>query len=516
MRFVRCLCVVPLVLMAVAAAADLEPSATRLVINGQTRIYRTYGSVKDPELFAPIARDLQRFGLVTEWQSGRETVTLGWNGSVYRWRVAPNRYNIRAGSFRTGDPAQAEALEMGGELFLPVRTTLALMGGTVDWEPSRLSMVIQLPETTLAGRLPSRQDPGPQRTEVGRATPSFEETPPAAGPRGPVVTGLKWSEGSELALEVEATAPVRAQLLQLTNPNRLVIDLSPATFALGPLPEPRGAVRTIRTGQFQEKIARVVLELGSGHLTGTGIPVVPQSRFAIRLAGSSGPARPVAIVPRFQARRAPGTRDTRRLASRGDLTGRDAERLRQILGAGAGLQGRKICIDAGHGGHSVGATGITGLWEKDLTLQMAQEVARALRDAGATVIMTRGDDTFVSLGDRCEIANSQGADVFISIHCNSMPRQNMMSGTETYYCTAQSLDLARALHPQVCGVMAGRDGGIRRRGFFVIKHTEMPSVLLEVGYINQTDDEQKLADTNNQRSLAEAIRDGLARYFSKG
>src|SRR5207248_1923630 len=134
------------------------------------------------------------------------------------------------------------------------------------------------------------------------------------GLRGAVVTGLKWSEGGELALEVEATAPVRAQTLQLSNPNRLVIDLSPATFALNRIPEPRGAVRSIRTGQFQEKVARVVLELGSAHLTGTRIPGVPQSHFSIQLAGSAGPSQPVAVVPRFQATRALGGRSGRRLA----------------------------------------------------------------------------------------------------------------------------------------------------------------------------------------------------------
>jgi N-acetylmuramoyl-L-alanine amidase len=207
------------------------------------------------------------------------------------------------------------------------------------------------------------------------------------------------------------------------------------------------------------------------------------------------------------------------LASRGTraFQGRDIERIKELLAQGElVLRGKTVCIDAGHGGHSGGARGVTGLQEKDLCLAMALEAARALREAGATVLLTRDDDTYLSLDQRIEIANEKGADLFISIHCNAMPRPNTMSGTETYYYTAQSLDLARALHPGMAGAMGGRDGGIRRRAFAVIRRTEMPSVLLEVGYINHSGDEQKLADAAYQRSVGEAIRDGVIRYFATG
>jgi N-acetylmuramoyl-L-alanine amidase len=521
MRSLRCLWMLPLILTAVGAAADVEPSATRIVINGQSRIYRTYGWAKEPEVFAPIARDLQRFGLVSEWQPGQEQVTLGCNGTVSRWHVARSRYEIRVDASRVGDLSQAEALEMGGELFLPVRTTVGMLGGSVTWDESRRSLVVQISGARLAPagapwRRPegdaSRADLAPAGRDLRGAARGNAATSGCA-----CLTHLQWSEqDGGLSLEVEATAPVHAQLLQLANPNRLVIDFRPAIFRLSDALGPRGPVRNVRTGQFEAQVARVVLDLGTAHLGGAGVPAAAQTSFSIRLAGSSGPAQPIAVVPRSAPSSASSILRTRKLASRGGVQGRDLDRLKQVLGAGEGvLRGKVICIDAGHGGHSSGAMGVTGLWEKDLTLRMALEAARALQEAGATVIMTRGDDTYVSLEDRVDIANQRGADVFISIHCNSMPHMNMMSGTESYYCTAHSLDLARALHPQIVGVMAGRDGGIRRRGFFVIKHTQMPSVLLEVGYINQNDDEQKLADTENQRSIGSAVRDGVVRYFSR-
>jgi N-acetylmuramoyl-L-alanine amidase len=274
-------------------------------------------------------------------------------------------------------------------------------------------------------------------------------------------------------------------------------------------------VRGVRTGQFELEVARVVLDLSGASLLGSSMPAVPQSRFTIRLTAGSGPSQPVTVVPRRSGTPGAAPRRVVRLGSRGGLAGRDLERIKELIAAGeAVLRGKVICIDAGHGGHSVGAQGVSGLWEKSLCLQMALEAARALQAVGAEVILTRSDDTFVSLDGRVEIANEKGVDLFVSIHCNAMPRRNTMSGTETYYYTAHSLALARALHPQIVGVMGGRDGGIRRRAFAVIRKTQMPSVLLEIGYINHSEDEQKLADAENQRLIGEAIRDGVIAYFN--
>jgi N-acetylmuramoyl-L-alanine amidase len=127
--------------------------------------------------------------------------------------------------------------------------------------------------------------------------------------------------------------------------------------------------------------------------------------------------------------------------------------------------------------------------------------------------MPREDDSYVSLEDRYNFANQKNADLFISIHCNAMPKHNTMSGSETYYWSPQSLDLARAIHPEVVRAMGGRDGGIRRRAFAVIHHTVMPSVLIEVGYIDNTNDEARLGDPGFQQTFGDAVRDGVLSYF---
>jgi N-acetylmuramoyl-L-alanine amidase len=510
MRLTRSLWMIPLLFAAVsAAAADIEPSATRILMSGQSRIYRTYGWAMDPEMFAPISQELQKQGLVSQWKPGQDQVTLGWNGAVYHWRVVRSLDAVRVDGARIKDLSQVEALEMGRELFLPVRATLALMGGTVMWDAPRRTLLLGFAAGGAAGRV----TPAPSLSE-SRRTAAVNQIPTGATA---VITGLRWSEdGGGLAFDVEATAPVSAQTLRLENPSRLVIDFSPATFGLNAPLEPRGAVRSIRTGQFQPTVARLVLDL-SGAKLAASVPTVAQSQFSIRLAGAGAVPQPVAVVPRTSGMRKVATSKRGSLAVRGGLfQGRDVEKFRELLAQGEiMLRGKVICIDAGHGGHSSGARGVTAdVWEKNLCLQMAIEAARALRDAGATVLLTRADDTYLSLDERIDLANERKVDLFISIHCNAMPRANTMTGTETYYCTPQSLDLARAMHSGMVGAMGGRDGGIRRRGFAVIRRTTMPSVLLEVGYINADGDEQKLLDTNYQHSVGEAIRDGVIRYFA--
>jgi N-acetylmuramoyl-L-alanine amidase len=94
-----------------------------------------------------------------------------------------------------------------------------------------------------------------------------------------------------------------------------------------------------------------------------------------------------------------------------------------------------------------------------------------------------------------------------------MPRRNAASGQQTYYCNGFSRDLALALHPQIVGVMGGPDGGVRQRRFAVVRHTEMPAVLLEIAFINHDDDALKLADADYHRAVGEAIRDGVIRYY---
>jgi N-acetylmuramoyl-L-alanine amidase len=187
------------------------------------------------------------------------------------------------------------------------------------------------------------------------------------------------------------------------------------------------------------------------------------------------------------------------------------------------LSEKHIVIDPGHGGKSLGAVGRerdSVVYEKDITLAIAQRVQALLLKEKATVTMTREDDSTVDLYDRPKLANEKGADFFISIHCDSTPKPNSASGTTTYYHASDpdGRALAQAIQKHLAAVTglpnrgAQTDTAIYQSGFAVLRRSEMPAVLIEVAYINNDKDRAKLKDPKFQQKVAEAIVAGLKAY----
>jgi len=190
---------------------------------------------------------------------------------------------------------------------------------------------------------------------------------------------------------------------------------------------------------------------------------------------------------------------------------------RDILGVhvsiGAfGIDDMLIVLDAGHGGGDTGAPGSKGMHEKDITLDIVQRAEKLLSAAGARVLMTRNDDTFIPLYDRPGMANNRQADIFISVHCNSSAKRNSGSGTQVYYRTPQSIPFASAMHQELIKALELKDGGVRNGNFCVIRESRMPSVLLEIAFINNDKEEQLLRTPAFRQKTAEAILSGVRRY----
>jgi N-acetylmuramoyl-L-alanine amidase len=172
------------------------------------------------------------------------------------------------------------------------------------------------------------------------------------------------------------------------------------------------------------------------------------------------------------------------------------------VGAGHAFAFNTVVIDPGHGGIDHGGIPGQRVWEKIMTLDTAYRLERRLRAAGFYTIMTRRDDTFVSLPARVAIANAQRNAIFISIHYNATPRAGA-EGFETYYYTRKSAKLAAACYSKIIQAWPGSRRGIRVRGFFVIRKTTIPSVLVEPGFltnpyevamISRPDVRQRIAD----------------------
>jgi len=185
------------------------------------------------------------------------------------------------------------------------------------------------------------------------------------------------------------------------------------------------------------------------------------------------------------------------------------------------LRGKRIVVDPGHGGQKVGAVGVLGdqtggvVYEKDLTLDIGLRLARALTAEGAKVVMTRCDDSDVSLSARAEMANTLSADAFVSVHCNSCDTPNRLSGTMVYYDHPHSAGLAGMVKEELIASLGTEDKGLRNANFDVIRRTRGPGILVETAFINNEDDRERLLNPNFQERVARAITRGLIRFLNQ-
>jgi N-acetylmuramoyl-L-alanine amidase len=179
----------------------------------------------------------------------------------------------------------------------------------------------------------------------------------------------------------------------------------------------------------------------------------------------------------------------------------------------------KVVIDPGHGGPDPGAVGINSLRETDVVLDVGLQVAQLLQAKGVQVLMTRTSEVDVDLPPRAALANSSGADLFLSIHANalSMSRPDV-NGIETFYFESpRARGLAQAVQDEVLAVSPGSpDRGARTARFYVIRRTVMPSALVELGFVTGQLDSPRLADPAHRRRLALAISRGLLNVLRQG
>lgn len=183
-----------------------------------------------------------------------------------------------------------------------------------------------------------------------------------------------------------------------------------------------------------------------------------------------------------------------------------------------------VCIDAGHGGHDPGAVGPTGLQEKDAALNVALLMGAILQPL-CHVIYTRQTDVFISLTERAQIANRQGADAFLSIHCNSGPH-NQGTGFEVWTYPGQTASdwLATDVFttygqefPNLTKRMDLSDGDIDKESkFTVLQKTNMAAALFELEFIHTEAGEAWLKDPENRKRAAAALAAGVIKYLKLG
>lgn len=163
-----------------------------------------------------------------------------------------------------------------------------------------------------------------------------------------------------------------------------------------------------------------------------------------------------------------------------------------------------VVIDPGHGGIDRGGIPGQAVPEKVMALDTARRLEVLLDEAGFRTIMTRRDDTFVSLPARVAIANAQRDAIFISIHYNAAPR-GQAEGFETYYFSRRSAKLAVACYSKIVQAWPGTRRGVRTRGFFVIRKTRLPAVLVEPGFLTNPMDAALVSRAETRQRIANLL-----------
>ncbi|WP_181350556.1 N-acetylmuramoyl-L-alanine amidase [Thalassobacillus sp. CUG 92003] len=179
-----------------------------------------------------------------------------------------------------------------------------------------------------------------------------------------------------------------------------------------------------------------------------------------------------------------------------------------------GLKNKTVMIDPGHGGRDSGTIGINGTYEKTLNLDTALTLMKKLEQSGANVLLTRDDDQYLSLAARSSFANTSKPDAFISLHYNSAPHVQNASGISTFYNGNENEHLANMVHIAMIDATGMTDRGYSASNYHMIREPQVPSLLLELGFLSTSYEEQYVQTSAYQENVTDGIHDGLKAYFT--
>lgn len=178
------------------------------------------------------------------------------------------------------------------------------------------------------------------------------------------------------------------------------------------------------------------------------------------------------------------------------------------------LRGKTVVVDPGHGGYDVGAVA-NGLEEKDIVLDTGLKLKGDLEAMGATVVMTRETDRYLSLDERTEVANNANADAFVSVHVNA----GGGVGDESYwygeYEAERSERLAEDVQERLIEATGAADRGVKEGNFQVIRDTDIPAILAEIGFIDSSTDAANLSEEEYLDDTSEGLTGGVDQFFEE-
>ena len=349
-----------------------------------------------------------------------------------------------------------------------------------------------------------------------------------------------WRSEDKVRLVFDLSGPVSYKTFMLSAPERLIIDVSGASLGgdLRQLALNGTVIRAIRSGPLGQGNTRIVLDLSSPVLLNSFL-LAPQDGQSHRLVLDLVSAKPIQIAPKVP-------RETPQIS---------AHPKRDII----------VVVDPGHGGKDPGAVGAKGEREKDVVLSIAQMLAKRLKkEKGFDVKLVRNDDFFVPLRKRVAIARQHKADIFISVHADAAPR--LTASGASVYCLSEggatsatarfmaqrengadllgatsllnlkdkdpmlagvildmsmnatiaaSLQLGSTVLGSLADITTLHQKRVEQAGFAVLKSPDVPSILVETGFISNARDSQRLVTARHQQAVADGLFKGLQHYFEK-
>lgn len=360
-----------------------------------------------------------------------------------------------------------------------------------------------------------------------------------------------WRAPDNTRLVFDLSGPVQHSLFTLSAPNRIVIDLNGAQLstALNQLKLKNTPITSVRSAQRSATDLRLVLDL-SAQVTPKSFVLPPNQQYGNRLVVDLYD-QGADITPDVPATPTPNQPAT------------PAQPVAKAPVPAGGKRDIIIAIDAGHGGEDPGASGPNGLHEKNITLSIARELQRQINQMkGFRAELTRTGDYFIPLRGRTAIARKKGADLFVSIHADAAPsrsafgasvfalsdrgatsetarwladsenrsdliggdgsvslddKDHMLAGVlldlSMTATMSSSLDVGHKVLTSVGRVTSLHKNRVEQAGFMVLKSPDIPSILVETGFISNPGESQKLNSASHQQALARSIAAGVRQYF---
>lgn len=390
-----------------------------------------------------------------------------------------------------GVPAGVVKWEGKESTMVPLRFVSEQLGATVDWDNDTFTAAIGSPFPSVPEPTPT-PTPTPEPTYTPAPEPS--PTPPSEDLREDwgYVEGLYIDDEARLVTIATDHVP-EYRVLDLGD--RVAVDLLGAVLLEGdagslPLPVDSQLLAGVRYYQHEndlgygyEHTLRVVLDLKKGVTYAKNVTVEAGDR-EVRITLSPAGEKPPVVTPPIDPAK------------------------------------YTIVLDAGHDGKTLGAVypdkSGTMIYEKDLTMSMVWKLQALLLERGYNVVLTRDGETAGNLYERSELANAVGADLFVSIHCNSAPTVPTFQGLYVYHHpgSTRGKTFAQYVQEAACASSGAIDRGINSADFVVLRETTMPAILVETGFMTNLDEIELLCDEVYQQRLMEGVAEGITRYLN--